>query len=90
MTLDKNEKDLIESIESGEWKPGPRVAMLKRKLRAAAKATMLKDQRMNIRIPKRDLLALKAKALEQGMPYQSLVSSTLHKFVTGKLKEKQR
>jgi predicted DNA binding CopG/RHH family protein len=48
---------------------------------------MLKDQRMNIRITKRDLDKLKAKALENGMPYQTLVSSILHKYVTGKIKE---
>ena len=58
--------------------------------RAAAKATMLKDQRMNIRIAKRDLEFLKAKALEKGMPYQSLVSSVLHKYITGRLVESHK
>ncbi len=89
MPFDKEEKELIESIERGEWKSIPNSAALKRKLRAAAKKTMLKDQRMNIRIAKRDLESLKAKALEEGMPYQSLVSSILHKYVTGRLTEKR-
>jgi len=48
---------------------------------------MLKDQRMNIRIAKRDMDKLKAKALENGMPYQTLVSSIIHKYLTGKFKE---
>ena len=47
---------------------------------------MLKDQRMNIRIAKRDMDKLKARALEEGMPYQTLVSSVLHKYISGKLK----
>ena len=89
MPLDKEEKELIESIERGEWKSVPNSAALKKKLRAAARKTMLKDQRMNIRIAKRDLESLKAKALEEGMPYQSLVSSILHKYVTGRLTEKR-
>ena len=59
----------------------------KKHLREVAARTMLKDQRMNIRIAKRDLDGLKAKALEEGIPYQTLVSSILHKYVTGRLKE---
>ena len=89
MPSDKEEKELIESIERGEWKSVPNSSALKKKLRAAARKTMLKDQRMNIRIAKRDLESLKAKALEEGMPYQSLVSSILHKYVTGRLTEKR-
>jgi predicted DNA binding CopG/RHH family protein len=48
---------------------------------------MAKDQRMNIRIGKKDLEGIKAKALEEGMPYQTLVASIIHKYVSGKLKE---
>jgi predicted DNA binding CopG/RHH family protein len=88
MSIDKSERELIESVEKGEWKSSPRGASLRKRLRTAAKATMLKDQRMNIRIAKRDLLALKTRAMEQGMPYQSLVSSILHKYLTGQLAER--
>ena len=56
-----------------------------KELQNAAKSTMLKDQRMNIRIAKKDLEGLKTKALEEGIPYQTLVSSVLHKYVIGKL-----
>lgn len=81
------EKELIESIKRGEWKPVAGAQALKNKLRAAAGETMLKDQRMNIRIAKRDIESLKVKAMEEGMPYQSLVLSILHKYVTGRLRE---
>ncbi len=86
---DKEDKEIIRSIEAGEWLPSLKSSVLKKQLRAAAKATTLKDQRMNIRIAKKDMLALKAKALEQGMAYQTLVSSLLHKYVTGQLQEKK-
>ncbi len=89
MISDKEEKNLHEEIERDVWKPMKNAATLKKKMRLAARATMLKDQRMNIRIAKRDLESLKAKALEEGMPYQSLVSSILHKYITGRLNEKR-
>ena len=89
MPESKEDKETIRSVEAGDWLPSSNSAVLKRQLRSAAKATMLKDQRMNIRIARKDMLALKAKALEQGMAYQTLVSSLLHKYVTGKLMEKK-
>ncbi|HNE56206.1 MAG TPA: antitoxin, partial [Leptospiraceae bacterium] len=73
--------------EAGEWKSVKNLKEWNLKLKKAASATLIKDARMNIRIHKRDLQLLKVKALEEGMPYQTLVSSILHKYVTGKLKE---
>ena len=58
-------------------------------MRAAARATAIKDKRVNIRLSSVDLLDIQAKALEQGMPYQTLIASVLHKYVTGKLAEKE-
>lgn len=84
---DKEDKKLMESIEKGEWKSVKDLKSYKKQLSTAARNTMLKDQRMNIRIAKRDLVRLKAKALEDGIPYQTLVSSILHKYLSGKLKE---
>ena len=60
---------------------------MKKDLVFAAKQTAIKDQRINIRISKRDIEALKTKALQNGIPYQTLVTSILHKYVTGSLKE---
>jgi predicted DNA binding CopG/RHH family protein len=79
------EKELLNSIENDEWKSVRNKKELMDKLQNAAKSTMLKDQRMNIRIAKKDLEGLKTKALEEGIPYQTLVSSVLHKYVIGKL-----
>ncbi len=86
--LDDEEKDLIESIEKDEWiaLPEKEQEQLKTKAKSYAEATLKKDKRMNIRISERDLRRLKTKALEEGIPYQTLVSMVLHKYVTGKLK----
>ena len=84
-----NEKELEKSINNNEWKSVGNLSDMKKQFKLAAKNTLLKDQRMNIRIAQRDLEGLKTKALEEGMPYQTLVSSVLHKYVTGKLIEKE-
>lgn len=85
--LDHEEKELSLSIERGEWRS---VDTLQQEIESAkniAKATFKKDQRMNIRIAKKDLAALKVRALEEGIPYQTLVSSILHKYLSGRLVE---
>jgi predicted DNA binding CopG/RHH family protein len=79
------DQELLKSIENDEWKSVRKKNELMEKLQNAAKNTMLKDQRMNIRIAKKDLEGLKTKAMEEGIPYQTLVSSILHKYVIGKL-----
>jgi predicted DNA binding CopG/RHH family protein len=85
--MKNEEKDLLESIENGEWKSAKNKNALMKELKETAVNTLLKDQRMNIRIGKRDLEGIKAKALEEGIPYQTLVASIIHKYVSGKLKE---
>jgi len=88
--LDKEEQKLIESLEMEKWKPVKNIEAWKTMLSKAATSTLAKDQRMNIRITKNDLEGIKLKAVEEGIPYQTLVASILHKFVTGKLMEKRR
>jgi predicted DNA binding CopG/RHH family protein len=83
------EKELEISLEKNEWICIPNFEEIKMKMEIAAKNTLLKDQRMNIRIAKRDLEGLKTKALEQGLPYQTLVSSILHKYINGNLVERE-
>ncbi|AFG37099.1 CopG family antitoxin [Spirochaeta africana] len=83
----KEEKELMESVEAGEWKSVANFENIKQELVDAAKKTAIKDYRINIRISKRDVEALKTKAMEEGIPYQTLVTSILHKYVTGNLKE---
>jgi len=86
--LDKEEQDILNAFESGELK---RVKNVKDKIeqhKTVAEATFKKDARINIRLSSRDLRSLQARALKEGMPYQTFVSSVLHKFVDGQLVEK--
>ena len=85
MKFNKEEKKLIESIEKGEWESISDLQKEIEKSKEIARATLRKDQRMNIRISKKDLDALKVRAIEEGIPYQTLISSILHKFVTEQL-----
>jgi predicted DNA binding CopG/RHH family protein len=86
--LDEEERELVESIENEEWVPVTNKTEDIRKARQYAEATFRKDKRMNIYIAERDLRSLKVKALREGIPYPTLVSSILHKYVTGQLVEK--
>lgn len=81
----KTEREFIRSIERGEWREVDDVASAVMEARHIAEATLAKSERMNIRISSADLKALKARAIEEGLPYQTLVTSVLHKFVTGQL-----
>ena len=87
--LEKTEKELFDSVERGEWTSVESMAAEIQEAREYARGTQIKDQRMNIRISKRDMDALKIRAMEEGIPYQTLVSSVLHKYVTGRLTEKK-
>jgi predicted DNA binding CopG/RHH family protein len=84
--LDPYELEVLQAYDAGKLKPSAGKAELQR-LRAAARATAIKDKRVNIRLSSVDLLDIQAKALEEGMPYQTLIASVLHKYVTGKLAE---
>jgi len=85
--LDKEEKEILNSFDNEEWKSVEDQTEEKRKYSRYARNTLLKSKRINIRISERDLINLKAKSLEEGIPYQSLISSVLHKYVNGKLVE---
>lgn len=86
LKLDQDEAELLHDIESDDFTsvltPERRV-----ELSAAAERTVKKDKRINIRISARDLDAIQRRALEEGMPYQTLVASVLHKYVSGGLKD---
>jgi len=87
--LNSEEREMMDSIEQGEWSSVSDFSSLKDRLMRAATETALKDYRINIRISKKDVEALKTKALEEGIPYQTLVTSILHKYVTGRIVEKK-
>jgi predicted DNA binding CopG/RHH family protein len=86
-TIDSYEQEVLAAYESGVLKSVAGKAELA-KLKAAARATATKDKRVNIRLSSGDLQDIQAKALQEGMPYQTLIASILHKYVTGRLEER--
>ena len=84
MKLSKEEKNIVRSIERGEWRATSRKEEL-RKYQEAARQTLKKDARLNIRISSHDLAILRKEAMTEGLPYQTFVSSLLHKYVTKRL-----
>ena len=86
LKLDEEEVKILRDFERGELTSINNFKEEKRQLEEAAHNFLQKDRRINIRISSRDLETLQKKAVTEGMPYQTLISSTLHKFVTGKLK----
>ncbi len=86
--LNKEERAILASVEAGEWQPVEDLEAQKKKYREVARATVRKDSRVNIRLPKRDVIAIKVKAMEEGIPYQTMMASILHKYVSGRLVEK--
>ena len=84
-TLDREEEGILETFERGEWSSiRDRKAEISR-LGTAARVTLRKNRRINIRMSDRDVIGLQAKAAEEGIPYQTLISSVLHKYLTGTL-----
>ncbi len=82
---DDEELEILQAWETGALKPVNGMAQHIRTHRDAGAATFKKDQRLNIRISSRDLKNLQARALEEGVPYQTFAASLLHKFVSGRL-----
>ena len=83
----KYEDEIARSFEKGEWKPVKNLKKEMERFREAATETLLKNRRVNIRISAIDLEGLQAKAAAEGLPYQTLMASVLHKYVSGRLVE---
>jgi predicted DNA binding CopG/RHH family protein len=88
--LDKEEKELLESYERGEWIPIKNSKKKIEKHREYARNTLKKDKRVNIRISAKDLEDIQTIALEEAIPYQTLMASVLHKFASGRFEERKR
>ena len=84
--IDPFESEILEAFDKGQLQSIDTKSELA-KFKAAARATGIKDKRVNIRLSAGDLSDIQVKALEQGMPYQTLIASVLHKYVTGVLSE---
>jgi predicted DNA binding CopG/RHH family protein len=85
---DDYEREVLSNYEKGQLKSVASKAELA-KFKAAARATAIKDRRVNIRLSSGDLSDIQVRALEEGVPYQTLIASVLHKYVTGRLTEPQ-
>ena len=84
--IEADELEILTAFEQGQLKSVATKAELA-KFKAAARATAIKDRRVNIRLSSGDLNDIQVKALEEGVPYQTLIASVLHKYVTGRLAE---
>lgn len=85
--IDDCESEVSSAYDKGKLKSVATRSELA-KFRAAARATAIKDRRVNIRLSSGDLNDIQVRALEEGMPYQTLIASVLHKYVTGRLAER--
>ena len=83
--IDQEEKDLMSSIENDEWQPVKNIDQEKEKAVAAARNALKKDKRINLRLTQKDYHQIQIKAIEEGIPYQTLISSLVHKYLNGSL-----
>lgn len=79
------EEDILGSFEKGEWQSVPNLKDEIERYASSAAATLSKDKRINIRLSSRDLEDIQMRAAEEGMPYQTLIASVLHKYASGRL-----
>lgn len=85
--LDQEEREILEAFEQRELRSIDNLEVELKKHREYAAETFKKDKRISIRISNRDLERLRKRALQEGLPYQTLITSILHKYVDGRLKE---
>jgi predicted DNA binding CopG/RHH family protein len=87
--IDKEESDLMKSLETDEWRPVKDFKQQKKTAVEAARNTLRKDKRINLRLSQKDYHRIQIKAIEEGIPYQTLISSIIHKYLNGFLAPKQ-
>ena len=83
--IDQEEKDLMKSIERDDWQPVKDFNKEKDKAISAARNTLKKDKRINLRLTQKDYHQIQIRAIEEGIPYQTLISSLVHKYLSGSL-----
>lgn len=83
--LDQEEKDLMESIEKEEWQPVKNLDQEKKAAIQTARNTLKKDKRINLRLSQKDYHQIQLRAIEEGVPYQTLIASIVHKYLNGLL-----
>ena len=87
--LKDEEKDILDSYDRGEWRSVKNQKQEIKKLQQYARNTIQKDKRINIRMSSKDLDQVQVIAAQEGIPYQTLISSIIHKYVSGYLIEKK-
>lgn len=87
--LNNEEKDILDSYKQDQWKPAKNRKREVKKLQQYARNTLQKDKRINIRMSSADLDRVRVIATQQGIPYQTLISNIIHKYVSGYLKERE-
>jgi predicted DNA binding CopG/RHH family protein len=85
--LDKEEREILEAFEAGDLKRSREASKVRKHHAEYAEAMFRKDARINIRLSSKDLRGLQKRALAEGIPYQTLIASVLHKYVEGRLRE---
>ncbi|MEI7946648.1 MAG: antitoxin [bacterium] len=88
--LDQEEKDILDLFDKGEFKSVKNKNAEIAKLRKYATNTLHKNKRINIRLSEKDLFGIQTRAVEEGLPYQTLISSILHKYLSGTLRETKK
>jgi predicted DNA binding CopG/RHH family protein len=83
--FDSEETQILNEIEAGKYKTVKNIKREIKKAKEAAKNTLLKTKNINIRISLKDLQKIKAKAAENNLPYQTLISSLIHQYTQGKI-----
>lgn len=86
--LNREEVELLDSYEADEWRTIEGWEAKAEEYQSYARATFKKDKRVNIRISTKDLEGIQKRALEEGVPYQTLIASILHRYVSGRLVER--
>jgi len=84
--LDKEEKYILDVLESGKMKLSKPSKKEIESIKAAAKSTFKKDRRVTIRLYDHDFMGIQKKAMEMGVPYQTLISGLIHRYVEGDIK----
>lgn len=83
--IDREEEELMESLEKGEWKSVSNFEEKIVQVQEAARNTLKKDKRINLRLSQKDYQQIQVKAVEEGIPYQTLIASIVHKYLNGSL-----
>jgi predicted DNA binding CopG/RHH family protein len=86
--IEEEERTLMESIENDEWRPVEDFEKEKEKAELAARNTLKKDRRINLRLTEKDYQQIQVKAIEEGIPYQTLIASIIHKYLNGSLEQR--